>query len=81
MIYSRFDALVSDLCAEIDDLRAALEAAERERDEWRDRHSATVQSGIAHGRAMLGGLLQVSLKMAELEAEAAAAGTPHANVS
>ena len=73
MTYSRFDALVSDLCAEIDDLRAALKTAEKDRDEWRERYSATVQSDIAHGHAMIGGLLRVSLKMADLEAKAAAA--------
>lgn len=56
---SRFDLLVSDLCAEIDMLERRLAKSEAERDKWRTKCRELSESSINSSHALTGSMLNL----------------------
>jgi len=54
-----------DLCAEVDWLREELADMTKDRDEWREKLIGMQLQDIEHGKAMMGGLLQIALARAD----------------
>lgn len=58
---SRFDGLVSDLCAEIDDLKWQLAESKREEKYWRDQFNEMLNGSLKHSQDMAGNMLKMLL--------------------
>jgi hypothetical protein len=58
---TRVDALVNQLCCEIDDLNERLEAAKVEAGHYRDKYNELLASNIKHNETMMANILEIAV--------------------
>lgn len=56
---------IAGLCREVDWLEEQLAEMTKDRDEWREKLIGTQLQDIEHGKAVMGGLLQIALARAD----------------
>ena len=59
---------IAGLCQEVDWLEEQLAEMTKDRDEWREKLIGTQLQDIEHGKAMMGGLLQIAVILLTLTA-------------